>query len=88
MTAAEKARKIYGKHATSMNGNAYDHQALVADIETALIEAKREAFEDAAQIAALNMAEQTAFCGWTERARGKAIDAAAEAIRAKKGELK
>jgi hypothetical protein len=80
MTAAEKAREIVRKSF----GEDYSHHRptctlvppLRDAIETALLDAKREAFEDAAKVITQNYGDYV----WVENA--------ARLIRAKKGELK
>jgi hypothetical protein len=83
MTAAETARGIadyiIGK---SFYRGEQSEARLIGVIETALLDAKREAYEDAAQIADAD-SNNDAYSGYTYIARR-----VAKAIRAKKGELK
>jgi hypothetical protein len=96
MTAAEKALKIYGKYAVLINGSAYAHKALVDDIESALLEAKREGMEEAAKDAdewaktylGLSENHPSAECASHNRYRAYGCIQVRDSIRAKKGELK
>jgi hypothetical protein len=74
MTAAEKAREIMYKNWAVESSPLFVR--CLADIETALLEAKREAFEDAAKVITQNYGDYV----WVENA--------SRLIRAKKGELK